>query len=85
MRVAKSQQLDLLDCLQFCDKCHIIAQDENLRSKFHFSSRKRAEEVFSDMESLRDSLAHSNDIVGQDWDSIVQLAGNIEELMAIVS
>lgn len=85
MRVAKSQQLDLLDCLQFCDKCHIIAKDENLRAKFNFASRKRAEEVFSDLESLRDSLAHSSDIVGQDWDSIVRLAGSIEELMAIVS
>lgn len=85
MRVAKSQQLDLLDCLQFCDKCHIIAKSENLRSRFNFASRKRAEDVFSDMESLRDSLAHSDDIVGQDWDSIVQLAGSIEELMAIVS
>ncbi|MGY8769208.1 MAG: hypothetical protein ACKVH8_12385 [Pirellulales bacterium] len=85
MRVARSQQLDLLDCLQFADKGTIIAKAKKLRDRFEFPSRRKAEDLFKDLESLRNGLAHSNDIIAQDWDAIVRLAANIERIVSLVS
>lgn len=85
MRVARSQHLDLLDCLQFADKGFIIAKEQRLRDRFEFASRRKAEEIFKNLESLRNGLAHSNDIIAQDWDAIVRLASNIERIVSLVT
>ena len=56
--------------------------DEVLCQQVGVKSRRRAHEFRKSMESLRNSLAHSQDIVATDWGAIVILG---EELDRIVS
>ncbi len=82
-RKKRDQELHLIDCLQFSDKGQIIMKDEALRSGLGFSSRREGDKAVSDLESLRNSLAHSQDIISCDWDVIVRLSGNVEKLLAL--
>jgi hypothetical protein len=82
-RKRRSQDLSLLDCLQFGDKGQIIVRDEELREQVGFRSRNRGEEVVKRLGALRDNLAHSQDIIASDWDSIVALSQNLDTVMQI--
>lgn len=70
----------LLDCLQFSDKAQICVRDEELRQLAGFASRRRGDEVIKQLERLRNNLAHAQDIVTWDWETIVALAENTERL-----
>lgn len=77
-RKRRNQELDLLDCLQFSDKGQITLRDEVLRSQVGYRSRSKGEETIKSLEALRNNLAHSQDIVTCDWDTIVQLTENMD-------
>lgn len=68
-----NQSLRLLDCLQLADKGQIVARDAAIRQDTVFSSRRQAEEATRMVERLRNNLAHAQDIVSSDWDTIVML------------
>ncbi len=72
-RRRRNQSLRLLDCLQFSDEGQIIARNEGIRKFTVFASRRQAEEAVKRLEALRNNLAHAQDIVTGDWDTIVQL------------
>jgi hypothetical protein len=72
-RSRRNQKLTVLDCLQFSDKGQIIARNEAIRKLTIFASRSQAEEAFKRLEKLRNNLAHSQDILANDWETIVQL------------
>ena len=55
--------------------------DASLRAKAGFVSRRRADEVVKRLEALRNNLAHSQDIVDSDWDTILALAENLERVL----
>ena len=74
----RSQDPALNDCLQFSDQGQIIARDASLRAEAGFVSRRRADKVVKRLEALRNNLAHSQDIVDSDWDTILALAENLE-------
>ena len=74
----------LLDCLQFADKGQIIARDETLRKRAGFQSRRRADYAVKLFEGLRNNLAHSQDIVASDWDTIAAIAANLERVIDLV-
>ena len=80
-RRRRNQNPRLLDCLQFGDKAQIVVRDEALRKQAGFESRKRAEQAMKMVERLRNNLAHTQDIVSRDWDTIVVLAENIDRLI----
>lgn len=77
-----NQSLGLLECLQFGDKGQIIARCELLRTKTQFASRRRLEEVIKRVERLRNSLAHAQDLLASDWESIVQLSEHLDQVLA---
>ena len=77
--------LRLVDCIQFSDKGQIIAKDEMARRVVGFASRKQGEAAVKRIVSLRDKLAHSQDIVTDDADSIVEIARQIERILRIGS
>ena len=81
-RRRRNQNPSLLDCLQFGDKAQIVARDETLRTRAGFPSRKQAVRAMKMVERLRNNLAHTQDIVSWDWDTIVVLAENIDRLIA---
>jgi hypothetical protein len=81
-RRRRGQDARLLSCLQFSDKAQIVLRDETLRSQAGIASRHRGDEVIKNLERLRNNLAHTQDIVVFDWQTIVGIVENLERLMA---
>ena len=80
-RSRRNQQLTLADCLQFSDKTQIIARNSQLRKLTSFESRRQLVDVGKRLEKLRNNLAHSQDIVTNDWETIVALAENLDDVL----
>lgn len=77
-RRRRSQNLQLLDCLQFSDKAQVIARHETIRRLTRFTSRRQVEDACKALESLRNNLAHSQDILTTDWETVVVLASELD-------
>ena len=81
-RKRRSQNLELLDCLQISDKGQIIARHEEIRRLTKMQSRRQTEQVVKMLESLRNNLAHSQDIISCDWETIVELCKDMERVIS---
>ena len=77
-RSRRKQQSTLLACLQFSDKMQILLENEDFYQMFGFSSRKAALKICKDFESLRNNLAHAQDIVTHDFAQVARIAQRIE-------
>jgi hypothetical protein len=71
----------LLDCLQLSDKIQILIKDDAQLAWMGFSSRRVAKGIAKEFESLRNNLAHSQDIVNTDWPQIARMTQRIEFLL----
>lgn len=80
-RIRLNQDLTMLDCLQLSDKAQIVARSAKLRSMTRFESRTQLEKSARMIERLRNNLAHSQDIVTNDWDAIVALSENLDAIL----
>jgi len=80
-RIRRNQELSLLDCLQLTDKSQILARSEKLRGLTRFESRRQLEDAAKMLEKLRNNLAHSQDIITGDWDTIVLLAERLDSVL----
>ena len=84
-RARRGQQVELLDCLQFGDKGWIAAQDQEIRGAFGSNSRREARKAIKEMETLRNNLAHTQEIIPAGWQRIItacsRLEDNLENLM----
>lgn len=80
-RIRRKQDLDLLDCLQMSDKVQIIARNKQLRSMTRYESRKKLEDESKILEKLRNNLAHSQDIILNDWRTIVILTERLDSIV----
>jgi hypothetical protein len=80
-RIRRNQDLSLLDCLQLSDKAQIVARNPHLRSLTRFGSRRQMEEATKMLERLRNNLTHSQDIVTSDWETIVVLSENLDNVL----
>lgn len=83
-RRRRGQACDLLDCLQLSDKAHLLLRDESQRAEFGFYSRSVAKQVIKELESLRNNLAHGQDIVTHDWAQIARMTQRIESSIASI-
>jgi len=81
-RRRRKQSCDLLDCLQFSDKARIIIQDPKQLEELGFKSKKIAKQLSKELESLRNNLAHSQDIVTHDWPQIARMAKRFEKVIS---
>jgi hypothetical protein len=70
----------LLDCLQFSDKIQLLLKDPAFLEGSGFPSLGTAKRALKDLESLRDDLAHGQDITRHDWVAILRLARRIEHI-----
>jgi hypothetical protein len=77
-RRRRSQNLRLIDCLQFSDKAQVIARNEAIRCLTKFTSRRQVEDACRALENLRNNLAHSQDIISNDWPTIVMLSADLD-------
>jgi hypothetical protein len=80
-RALHGREVPLLDCLQLSDKVRIHqAIDDNPRPLFRGASKAESQRLVRDLEDLRNSLAHAQDIVTHDWTQVVRLARRLDEL-----
>jgi hypothetical protein len=78
-RLRRGQHCRLLDCLQLSDKGQILAERPEMMRFFGFDSKRTAKKIVKELESLRNNLAHAQDIVTHDWAAIARIASRIEE------
>lgn len=76
------QDLKLHDCLCLIDKASILTKNPALREELGFESRSEAKLAITKLESLRNSLAHTHDIVTYDWKAIVGLAQRLDRMLS---
>lgn len=83
-RASRGQNLPLLQCLQMCDKRTLIVQSDQLRGQLDLGSKKGSKKFFSDVEDLRNSIAHSQyDLIsGGSWLDLILLIERIQVTVA---
>jgi hypothetical protein len=72
---------ELLDCLQLSDKATILMEDPEQMAQWGFASKRAAQARLRDLESLRNHLAHSQDIVSHHWHQIARMTQRFEEAL----
>ena len=82
-RQRRNQHCDLIDCLQLSDKGQIVIQNPEFLELLDIGSKSVAKRLARELESLRNNLAHSQDIVTHDWAQIVRLSYRLEETFSI--
>ncbi len=80
-RQRRREKCELADCLQLSDKLDLLVSDAQGLEALGFSSIGAAKRAGKHIESLRNSLAHSQDFVEQDWPQVVRLARRIGQLV----
>ena len=82
-RRRRGQHCSLLDCLQLSDKGRILISNEQTLALIGLDSRRNAKKIIREVESLRNNLAHAQDIVTYDWAQIVRFTHRIEETLSL--
>jgi len=84
LRKEKNENLELIDCLQICDKGDLATKNPKIQDILHFESKTSGPTLFKKIENVRDKLAHSQDIsAGTTWEEIIDLAGDVERLIQL--
>jgi hypothetical protein len=78
-RSRRNQHCSLIDCLQLSDKARVAIEQPQMLEALGFDSRRTAKRVIKSLESLRNNLSHSQDIVMHDWAQIARMSRRIEE------
>lgn len=81
-RVRRGLGADLLVCLQFSDKLQLALNHPPFIEGLGFPSLNAAKKIVKDVESLRNNLAHGQDITRHDWPQIARLARRVQGLVA---
>jgi hypothetical protein len=82
-RSRRGQHSSLLECLQLSDKGKILLSKDETLELIGLESRRSGKKVLREMESLRNNLAHSQDIVTYDWAQIVRLTGRLQQILGV--
>ncbi|MDB2681650.1 hypothetical protein N9Z14_03530 [Opitutales bacterium] len=84
LRLEKKEEIGLVDCLQLGDKMTIFKKTDALFERTRFSSKKGWKSTMDKIESLRNNLAHSNEIREDSWPEKINLAIRIEDLVLLL-
>jgi hypothetical protein len=82
-RLARKEEIGLLDCLQFCDKRDLLVANDDLRKSLGLGNKKEAGKLLVKAEDLRNRLAHSQlDLVqGTSWQVQIKTIQKIEAVV----
>ncbi|MCI0414204.1 hypothetical protein L0222_15585 [bacterium] len=80
-RQRMNAEIDLADCLQFCDKRDIVLSKDHLLKSLGFTSKSEGEKKLKDVQNLRDELAHSQDIITSKWPRTADVAADAERIL----
>jgi hypothetical protein len=78
-RQRRNQYCELIDCLQLSDKGQILMASQSAMKRLGFETKGVAKRAVKELESLRNHLAHAQDIVSHDWAQIARLSQRMEE------
>ncbi|MCP4901865.1 MAG: hypothetical protein GY906_33285 [bacterium] len=84
-RRRRNESRDLVDCLQFGDKAWILFKEKEIRDQVGFTSRRVARQRVASLEKLRNRLAHAQDMVTEDLETIVRLALGLDTVLEMIS
>jgi hypothetical protein len=76
-RARRGRLMSTVDALQFGDIGWLAVRYDGWYEYFGVESKKQAKKLVKQLESLRNALAHSQDIVAHDWDSVVAVARSV--------
>lgn len=79
-RERRKENCELLDCLQLADKMEILTSDRDELARLGIYTPNAAKRASRQIESLRNSLAHAQELNDHDWPQIVRLARRIEKM-----
>jgi len=79
-RQRRNLHSSLLECLQLSDKGQILIDREETLEILGFDSRRTAKRVLKELESLRNHLAHTQDIASHDWAQIARMTRRLENI-----
>lgn len=72
-RQRRNEAISLLDCIQFCDKVHLVVRSAELCRKLAILD-KTTKQRLGGIEDLRNRIAHAQDIVtGSSWEEVIDL------------
>ncbi|HET6205884.1 MAG TPA: HD domain-containing protein [Terracidiphilus sp.] len=77
-RERRKEKCQLLECLQLGDKIDILISEPALLANLGIPTASAARRAGKNIESLRNSLAHSQAFVNQDWPQVVRLARRVQ-------
>jgi len=83
-RRRRNRAADLLDCLQFSDRGQLmlrIPRVLELLSRNGIPSRQAALKAIHELETLRNNIAHSQDIIPESWNRIIIFSTRLEMLL----
>ena len=81
-RRRRNEENDLSDCLQLGDKACILMKDSMLFGLSGFESKRSLETFFNEVNTLRNALAHANDILNGRWPALADLVTSLETILA---
>jgi len=84
-RARRGRKVDLLDCLQYGDKGWILSYDEDVRAALGQQSRRAARKAVKDMETLRNNLAHTQEIIPEGWERLVIACSRFEQNLVVLA
>lgn len=78
-RKEMDEEIELVDCLQLCDKREIVKKNEELLRLFQFPSKSKFDSYLKNLEELRDNLAHAQEYMNNfTIDEIISLVKQTE-------
>jgi hypothetical protein len=81
-RKSKNEAIQLCDCLQICDKRDIILNENPLRELLGIGTKNKGNQFFKKLETLRNNLAHSQNLNTQNsWNEMFLLIEQTEKLL----
>ncbi len=83
-RRRRGQECQLLDCVQFSDVAQILLDVREEALAFGFESKATGKRAIKEFESLRNNLAHAQDIVTYDWAQIARMAQRMESYVEAI-
>jgi hypothetical protein len=84
-RLRRGQAADLIDCLQYGDKAGILTHDEDIRKALGQESRSQARRAVKELETLRNNLAHTQEIIPTGWQRIVIACSRFETNLQMIT
>lgn len=79
-RHGNNAAIDLIDCLQFCDKREIILKEDKISKKLNVNSNS-CRNFLEKLEKLRNNLCHAQDIITENWPGIIDIAREAENFL----